>query len=150
MVFQLIYRSKSLPGIGAPVLEQIAYISSGRNEKIGISGILLHADNTIVQVLEGERYAVLDLYDKIQRDKRHYEVRLVAQKETDTRMFANIPMAFKVVSGPEINAVLNPPSSSAGVAPLAPRERRTRRRRYSDMSTLGFTGAGFSSGGSFL
>lgn len=43
-----------------------------RNESMGIKGILLYSEGNFFQILEGEKTTVLEVFQKIEQDPRHY------------------------------------------------------------------------------
>lgn len=44
------------------------------NDLNGICGVLYYADNAFFQCLEGEQEVVERLFEKIQKDQRHYNI----------------------------------------------------------------------------
>ncbi len=75
------------------------------NAPLGITGMLLYGNATFVQVLEGEEKVINDLLAKIRRDPRHSNVQLLSRKQIDRREYADWSMAFKRVSGEELQSV---------------------------------------------
>ena len=65
--------------------------------KIGITGILLYWEKTnqFLQVLEGEKNIVFNLYDKISKDTRHSLSKIIYQEDIKERGFKDWSMAFK-------------------------------------------------------
>ena len=63
-----------------------------RRMPLGVTGLLCHADDWFVQVLEGGRSAVNGLYNTLVRDPRHREVTLLAYSEISERRFAGWSM----------------------------------------------------------
>ena len=70
MIFQLIYTCALATDMLPSDLESLAEDARKRNLDRGITGILLCKDGSILQVLEGEKSAVLELYANIARDAR--------------------------------------------------------------------------------
>jgi hypothetical protein len=64
------------------------------NRKLGITGMLLYQKETIMQMLEGEKKDVLDLYDTIKKDQRHTGVHTVLEGDIEKRNFENWSMGF--------------------------------------------------------
>ena len=73
----------------------IAQTSRARNQKNEITGILLHKEGSVLQVLEGDKAAVTTLYKKISQDKRITNPLILIQRETKKREFPNWSMGFK-------------------------------------------------------
>jgi len=86
-LIQLLYLSKSAPGIGSSDLVNILATSSNRNRASGITGILCHKDGYFLQLLEGEEAPVLELYLKIIRDPRHTDQVIIGISTATSRIF---------------------------------------------------------------
>ena len=64
------------------------------NNKRGITGMLLYQNGTFMQILEGEKQVVLDLYDEILKDDRHTGVHTVLTGDIEARNFEDWSMGF--------------------------------------------------------
>ena len=60
--------------------------------RLGITGILCFSDDVFIQVLEGGRDEVCELYNTIVRDARHQNVRILDFEEIRERRFGNWTM----------------------------------------------------------
>jgi hypothetical protein len=96
----------------ASPLVQLAYISAARvpftpkelrellekartnNRRVGATGVLLHAEGSFLQVLEGPRAAVDALYATIGRDPRHDRILRVFRAEIAEPSFGDWSMGF--------------------------------------------------------
>lgn len=94
-IFQIIYISSANDELTEDALLKLLASSQQRNASRGITGILLHSDGNIIQVIEGPREAVETLYVKIAADLRHRGVTLVARKAVLQRDFPDYKMGFK-------------------------------------------------------
>ena len=74
---QLVYYSISSIKITMEVIYDIREISIRNNSKKNITGCLLYHDNVFLQLLEGENENIDNLYESIQKDKRHSTVTLI-------------------------------------------------------------------------
>lgn len=45
-----------------------------RNEELDVKGVLLYSEGNFLQILEGKKKVVLDLFDIIQKDSRHHGI----------------------------------------------------------------------------
>jgi len=70
-MIQLIYVSTATSRISADDLQSLMFISQANNLRFNITGLLIYDQGTFCQVLEGERDAVHDLYEKIKLDNMH-------------------------------------------------------------------------------
>ena len=66
--------------------------SRRNNPKLGVTGLLCIADDIFIQVIEGGRDEVCDLFNTIVRDDRHTQVRLLIYEEISERQFGNWTM----------------------------------------------------------
>jgi hypothetical protein len=95
-IFQLLYLSSAKPELTEEALLQILSESQQRNAAINITGLLLHSDGNIIQVIEGEEEdAVERLFAKINRDTRHHQVIVLYRKIVAKRDFLEYKMGFK-------------------------------------------------------
>ena len=95
MIFQLIYTCAFNAGAGTTDLEVIARESRDRNQALNITGILLYSDGSILQVLEGDKKSVKDLYAKIQKDSRVSNTLILIERLSTEREFPNWSMGYK-------------------------------------------------------
>jgi hypothetical protein len=66
--------------------------SRAHNSRLGITGVLCYTDELFIQVLEGGRDEVCELYNTIVRDDRHQNVRILSFEEIRERRFGNWTM----------------------------------------------------------
>jgi Sensors of blue-light using FAD len=92
MLVRCLYVSRPVKPLTPEVLEPILDKSRLKNPARGITGLLCYQDHIFVQVLEGGRDAVSELYNAIVRDERHTEVRLLDFEEIAERRFSNWKM----------------------------------------------------------
>ena len=80
--------------------ELIAFLNKSRanNIKLGITGLLLYNEGSILQILEGEKQVVTDLYKIIERDNRHTRIVKMIDASITQRSFSDWSMGFKRVS----------------------------------------------------
>jgi hypothetical protein len=92
MLVRCLYASRAATGTSAAVLDDILSESRRNNPAKGITGLLCVSKDVFIQLLEGGRDEVCDLYNAIVRDPRHEHVRLLAYDEIDQRQFGNWTM----------------------------------------------------------
>lgn len=92
---QIIYISTAEPSLTEDALLELLSASQKRNAAKEITGLLLHSDGNIIQIIEGPEAAVNDLYSKIAQDSRHRGVTLMSSKAVQERDFPNFKMGFK-------------------------------------------------------
>jgi hypothetical protein len=87
MLVRCLYASRPTRPLDGDVLDRILAQSRKNNPPKGVSGLLCVAETLFLQVLEGGRDEVCDLYNTIVRDDRHEHVRLLIYTEIDERRF---------------------------------------------------------------
>jgi hypothetical protein len=92
MLVRCLYASRAAEPLPAAVLDEILAQSHRNNPRRGITGLLCFTSEVFVQVLEGGRDEVCELYNAIVRDGRHSQVRLLAYEEIAERRFGNWTM----------------------------------------------------------
>jgi hypothetical protein len=97
--YSLAYESQASVPLTAPDLLDLLGRSRANNARAGVTGILLYRHGTFLQVLEGPRTEVDDLYATIARDSRHREVSTVLVEERAERRFPDWTMGFADVDG---------------------------------------------------
>jgi hypothetical protein len=75
-MYTLTYESKSYQSFENKELEELLTLSRLSNTENGIMGCLIYNLGDFIQVLEGEKERVLELYKKIKADKRHSRIHL--------------------------------------------------------------------------
>ena len=92
MLVRLLYASRPATPSSTMVLDSILEQSRANNPPLGITGILCFNDDLFIQVLEGGRDEVCDTYNKIVRDDRHRDVRILTYDEIAERRFGGWTM----------------------------------------------------------
>ena len=92
MLVRLLYGSRAAEPVTPELVDSILRSSHAHNPALGITGVLCYGGDVYMQVLEGGRSAVNDLYNKIVRDSRHREVMLLLYEEIAERRFAGWTM----------------------------------------------------------
>lgn len=126
MLVRCLYASQPVGAIDNALLNEILDQSRRNNPALGITGLLCVSDRLFIQVIEGGRDEVCDLFNAIVRDERHEKVRLLIYEEIAERRFANWTMGqvniaklnptllLKYFKRPQID-----PFDSSGAATLA-------------------------------
>ncbi|WP_018872332.1 BLUF domain-containing protein [Thioalkalivibrio sp. ALJ16] len=104
-ILQLVYASratfpdhKSSQGI-EPEVSRILMQSRQNNPRQGIVGALYYGDGHFFQCLEGEPEAVRDTLERIRRDDRHEEVRILREQPLDAPGFGEWSMKYVPAAG---------------------------------------------------
>lgn len=101
MVYYLVYLSTATDLFSKEDLVSILTVSRANNSAHAITGILLYHNGNIIQVLEGEKGKVRNLYNKIGKDARHKGVIQLVDGLSEERSFADWSMGFKAIDTSE-------------------------------------------------
>jgi hypothetical protein len=120
MLIRCLYASRASGKLDDETLQSIFSQSRENNPPRGITGLLCYGQNVFIQVLEGGRDEVCDLYNDIVMDKRHTHVRMLVFEEIDERLFGiwkmgevdlsriNPSLILKYYEKPELNPFICP------------------------------------------
>lgn len=92
MLVRLLYVSRSAQPLSPEAIDAILARSRAHNPALGITGILCHSGELFMQVLEGGRAPINQLYGEILHDPRHLDVQLLHYEEIAERRFAGWTM----------------------------------------------------------
>jgi Sensors of blue-light using FAD len=92
MLVRLMYASRAVPAVDQEELVAILKKSKVNNPRAGVTGVLCFSEGIFMQVLEGGRTAVNQLYNRIAADVRHSDVVLLHYDEIAERRFAGWSM----------------------------------------------------------
>ena len=100
LVYQLGYASAAVEPFTGEKLVELLSAARRNNAALGVTGMLLYHEGSFLQILEGEREVVEDLYDRIAADPRHVEPLLLFRHEEHPRSFGDWTMGFhELLSG---------------------------------------------------
>ena len=92
MLVRLLYASRAAASVDAEALAAILKQSKANNPLCGVTGVLCFSGGIFLQVLEGGRTVVSQLYNRIAGDARHTDVVLLNYEEVSERRFAGWAM----------------------------------------------------------
>ncbi len=92
---ELTYVSEPAQKMSFLGLMRLLYHSYANNQALGITGALIYENNKFGQVIEGPERDIEALWQKIQKDSRHKNVRLVESKPISERSFSKWTMVFQ-------------------------------------------------------
>lgn len=118
-LIQLIYGSAASHPLSRGDLESLLTKARFRNLQCGITGMLLYADGSFLQVLEGEKEAVDCVFESIKKDKRHSNVTLIIREPIARRSFSDWTMGFADIEPGEADQIAGINHISGNAASLA-------------------------------
>tara|TARA_R110002074_G_scaffold322133_1_gene492673 strand:+ start:1624 stop:2070 length:447 start_codon:yes stop_codon:yes gene_type:complete len=93
-IHQLVYISAAEHEFTEKELQELLVQARENNESLGITGMLLFHEGSFIQSLEGEKELVEKLYEKIGKDDRHSESRVIFRGQLAERDFDSWSMGF--------------------------------------------------------
>ena len=94
-MIHLIYISSATSWPSGQDLTELLVQARSRNSKKNITGMLLYGNATYMQVLEGDKKDVLEIYKSIQQDPRNMSVVTLVEEEISRREFPGWSMGFR-------------------------------------------------------
>ena len=94
-MFHIGYVSSAIRKFTKPQLLALHRRSTEKNQRLGITGLLLYQDGNFMQVLEGEEENVRHLYETIYMDPRHKDIYILFAETIPEREFPNWSMGFR-------------------------------------------------------
>lgn len=94
-LFHLVYISSAKKGFGRAQLRALLERSRVKNATLGVTGLLLHQEGKLLQVLEGPERVVRALYDTIQIDSHHTGCTILLEEQIPARQYPQWAMAFR-------------------------------------------------------
>lgn len=91
----LVYCSSATHPFSEQELAELLAVSRARNSAHDITGMLLYRGGEFVQILEGSRSDVEALMEKIGRDPRHRDVRVLLEEPLHERRFDEWTMGYQ-------------------------------------------------------
>lgn len=90
-MYRIIYSSRPF-GFDSSVLSGLLIDSRENNEKHNITGSLICRADIYLQMLEGPKKKVSEVFEKIKQDDRHLEVEVLSEGPIKERLFPNWAM----------------------------------------------------------
>jgi hypothetical protein len=99
-MYQIVYRSIATQDFSDSDLKKLLVRSRMRNKEAGVTGMLVFHDGTFLQMLEGEKRAVIDIFTRIEKDPRHRGVAVLHRGSgPDERVFGDWAMGYADFTG---------------------------------------------------
>lgn len=86
-LFRAIYISRVARKVRLADVEAIVDKAAERNGSNGITGLLVYTPSHFLQVLEGAQDVIEATLARIERDPRHYDLRIVEKRRVPSRHF---------------------------------------------------------------
>lgn len=93
-LFRITYASTQTSKMSSSELIDVLNCARKRNQELNITGVLLHREDSFLQVIEGEKSAVVALFDRIKQDSRHQRIEVLINAPIQEREFSDWQMGF--------------------------------------------------------
>lgn len=94
MIYHLLYISEKSPSFQESDLRDIITKSAAKNKVKNLTGILIHNGDFFIQLLEGKKENVINLFNIISQDKRHTHIRNLMTFQESSRIFPHWSMGL--------------------------------------------------------
>ena len=102
-LYTLGYASTQTAPLGTAGLLELLNEARDFNQSHNLTGLLLHREDSFMQVIEGRKEDVLELYDRIKKDPRHTRVETLFEDEISEREFSDWQMGFIELDGVDVS-----------------------------------------------
>ncbi len=97
MEHTICYLSKQAEALKDSELENLFKYILATNPLLNITGALLHNNAFFLQVLEGKKETIKELFAKIRKDKRHKNILMILDQKIENRIFQNYEANFSIM-----------------------------------------------------
>jgi hypothetical protein len=94
-LFQIVYVSCSVGKLTEMDLDNLLEEIREKNIRKGVTGLLLYNDELFIQIIEGERTVIEELYAVLAKDARHNNIVKILEEPVECRSFPNWSMGYK-------------------------------------------------------
>lgn len=99
---QILYTSKALHPFKDDELQKLLELARFNNSKKSVTGMLLYCNGNFIQLLEGEKEQLTDLFETISCDRRHIEVKKIIEGEITKPQFPDWSMGYKSITAQQL------------------------------------------------
>ena len=103
MLYHLCYASTQTRPFTGPQLAELLENARDTNARHRVTGLLLHREDSFLQVLEGDEADVRLIYERIREDPRHRNLNVLFAESIDEREFGDWRMAFLDLDGVDVS-----------------------------------------------
>ncbi len=104
-LLSLVYVSSARVPMDAPTLEHLLHRARTRNQRDGLTGVLLYHDGSFIQYIEGPAQAVQQTYQRIAADPAHGNLIELLMEPIAARSFTRWDMGFARPTAAQMQAL---------------------------------------------
>lgn len=94
-MIRLLYISTARTILTATEIDNVLRISRRNNKAVDVTGLLIIGGRRFLQALEGPEPAVMQTFDRIRADPRHFAVVILGKSTVETRLFGDWAMGYQ-------------------------------------------------------
>ncbi len=94
-MYSILYASEVSHSLSEAEINHILDKARARNVQEGVTGILLHKDGHFLQYIEGPKAALARVYQTIEADNKHKNLKLIFNRPVVARLFPEWSMAYQ-------------------------------------------------------
>jgi hypothetical protein len=117
MLIRLIYASQATNSVSSKEVRQILETSKANNAADHLTGMLCHAKDRFLQILEGERSKVNHAYSRIMQDRRHSQIVLLSYEDIASRLYPEWSMDYVSAEDVETARIIRSVTGKDGFTP---------------------------------
>ncbi|WP_372645401.1 BLUF domain-containing protein [Ancylomarina sp.] len=96
-LIHIVYLSYSVKELSESELNSLLATIRRKNEVQNITGLLLYNDEAFIQVIEGNRETIHQIFDLISKDSRHSNIVKLLEEPITKRAFPDWSMGFRKI-----------------------------------------------------
>ena len=104
-MIQISYISTPSRQLSSEELKELLASCRRYNAAHGVTGMLLYYNSIFLQVLEGDEAEVDALMERISKDPRHADIKMLRRREIEQREFPDWHMAFRRLTGEHFSTI---------------------------------------------
>ncbi|QXP59637.1 BLUF domain-containing protein [Olleya sp. HaHaR_3_96] len=102
---RIIYTSQSTKQFNKRDLLDLLHDSRAFNTMDNISGVLMHKNGLFLQIIEGKSKDLENLIERLRRDTRHNNLKIIDDQSIEDRTFANWSMGCADFDDPTLSLI---------------------------------------------
>ncbi|NNE31742.1 MAG: BLUF domain-containing protein [Winogradskyella sp.] len=99
MYYSVIYQSKADEKFSSKEIELMLMKAKRKNKRLRVTGCIVYANDKFIQLIQGPKDAIIDLYSAIKADKRHFSVTTLLEGGSQEKLWKDWSMAMLNFSG---------------------------------------------------
>ena len=94
-LLQMVYVSLSPHNLTEDDLAELLIEIRDKNKRQNVTGLLMYHDGAFIQVIEGQKEVIDELYEQLKKDERHHTLLVLLEEYVDHRSFPDWSMGYE-------------------------------------------------------